>query len=593
MPDLFYTNPESLASLLQDLDEGKLVLPAFQRRFGWDNKRQDALLRSMINSYPAGSLLFLEQPSEEGILGKRLIKGVNPSRLSVRPTRIILDGQQRLTTLYHILYGAGGPWTRRALIDLNKAETFFDSNGRLPQSNTDTGQQLVKDALIHTYGDFVRRKYGSLTQQFEGRILSLTCVFNKEGPHPEGHIGVGEWKYMFAQHWEPKDSDKRFALMKKLNEIERRFIEPIQEYRIPVVILTRNTGPPAVCQVFVDLNIQQKPLNPFEVVAAKVWPFGIDLYKKFEESLSAHPNLKDFSISRVLPLQAISLLQTSYRARTDLNVQVRCTRTALYDLQPQNFESLWDATINSLDWCLGLLKGEAGVLVPKWLPYSALLVAMSATVALSKEAAVSATSLKQKLLRWFWCSVFAGTYAGATNTQNARNFQQLTHWIRGGSPPYTVSAFSSLFSPAVLRTVATPVSGQYQGVICLLLRQHAKDFYTKQGINTSLILQEEIDDHHIFPNSYLEKQGVDSITRNCVLNRALIDAHTNSSIGAKPPSLYLNQIKQQKGEDWLKEVLESQLLPTTPDSGLFQDDFERFLDEREKRLAKEISKVTS
>jgi hypothetical protein len=595
MPDLFYTNPESLSSLLQDIDEGKLVLPEFQRSFNWDPKREDALIRSIINSYPAGGLLFLEQPSQEETLGKRLVAGVDPSRENVHPTRIILDGQQRLTTLYHVLYGTGGLWTRRALIDIGKAEKFFDSNGNLPSAGTDTGQQLVKDSLIHTYGENVHRTYSSLEQFFAEQVIPLTCIFKKErvlsSDKAEQYVGTAEWKYRFAEYQESNDPTRRLTLMKKLDKIEERFIKPIEEYRFPVTLLTRNTEPHAVCQVFVDLNIQQKPLDPFEVVAAKVWPFRIDLYEKWNQSLLNNPDLEFFQIDRDLLLQAVSLIQTSHRAKKEPDTQIRCTKAALYELQPQDFESIWDDVVASINWCLGLLKGEAGALVPKWLPYSTLLVAMGATVVVSKKEGIPLTEMKQKILRWYWCSVFAGTYAGSTNTQNAWDFQQLTAWMKDGSAPYTVSAFSDLFNADVLKTVSSQRSGQYKGVICLLLKQHAKDFYTRQGINTSLILQEEIEDHHVFPFSYLEQRGIEPTTRDCVLNRALIDAHTNGSIGANPPSSYLDAIRQEKGEDWLTGILESQMLPTNSDSSLFHDDFMGFIEERKDLVSKAITQI--
>ena len=175
------------------------------------------------------------------------------------------------------------------------------------------------------------------------------------------------------------------------------------------------------------------------------------MYKKWGQCLLDNPHLKEFSLDRVLPLQAISLVQTSRRTKIDPDVRIRCTRAALYDLQPQNFEGVWDDVTTSMNWCLGLLKGEAGVLVPKWLPYSALLVAMTATMVNSRDDGVSPDDLKRKLLRWFWCSVFAGSYTSGTNTKNARDFLQLTDWLRGGSPPYTVAAFDSLFGPSPLQ----------------------------------------------------------------------------------------------------------------------------------------------
>ncbi len=597
LPDVFWTNPESLSSLLQDIDDGKLVLPAFQRRFEWDNKRQDALLKSIINGYPAGSLLFLEQPANEEILGKRLINGVDPTNCVLHPSRIILDGQQRLTTLYHILFGRGDPHARRVMIDLEKTKTFRSADGELPASNDDQGQQLVNTSLIPTTKEKCESEYGTLELQFEKKVLPLNCTFGKqEITSTDGaikHIGFSDWVSSYVESSEPDNKQERIALRNELEEIKRRFIDPINDYRFPVVVLTKNTGPDAVCRVFVDINIQQKPLDPFEVVAAKVWPYKIDLYRKWEDGIGTYPNVSFYRLSRVIPLQAISLIQTHELSKKDPEVRIRCTREALYEIQPKDFESLWNLTMESLDWCIGLLKGEAGVLHPRWLPYSAMLASMSASVTFLRRKSVSEASLKNKLLRWFWYSVFSETYSGGTNSQNASDFQILTNWMMGNPTPSAVQNFLSNFRSGRLRATTSSASGMYQGVMCLLLRRHARDFRTGQQINTNLFLKEEIDDHHVFPEAYLRKKKPkqERETIDCVLNRALIDAYTNRQfIRDNPPSIYLNEIEKQIGKGTLVNILKSQLLPTG--SSLFQDDFERFLVEREQSIVKEIKQVT-
>ncbi len=597
MSDLYYLNPESLNSLLQAIHEGKLVLPSFQRKFNWDPPREDALIRTMVNSYPAGSLLFLQQPPKEESLGKRLISGVDPSKENVHPDRIILDGQQRLTTLYHVLYETGEGRARRAIIDLQKVDEFFNREGKLPDSNEELGSKLVKESLLFMNANEAKIRFGSLKEQFDKHVLPLTTVFGKEEAILEDgtkrKIGIDEWKDKYAEYHEPHDRDARLALKRKLDEIKRRFIKPIEDCEFPAILLREKTESQAVCQVFVDLNIQQLPLNSFEVVAAKVWPFKIDLYTEWEEAEKIR-TIKEFSIDWALPLKMIALLQTSERQSTDSSVRISCTKKALYQLEPDTFMNLWKKAIHSLNKSLLLLEGECGVLHPSWLPYSALLAAMASTFVISETSGLPKEDAKRKLQCWFWCSVFAGTYMYATNSQNAQDFVQLKDWLNDGELPYTVKNFSSLFNPAILRTIASKFDGRYKGVICLLLRRHAKDFQTGQGINTSLLLQEKINDHHVFPDAYLKRIGLDDWTRrNCILNRALIDASTNQNIGDQAPSQYLESIKRKIGETQLKEILESQLLPTEPDSGLFKDDYERFLQERERKVHNEIKKVTS
>ena len=111
-------------------------------------------------------------------------------------------------------------------------------------------------------------------------------------------------------------------------------------------------------------------------------------------------------------------------------------------------------------------------------------------------------------------------------------------------------------------------------------------------ISGALIEQEGIDDHHIFPAAWLEKQGVDSSRRrDCVLNRTLIDRTTNQRISARAPSDYLSEIRRTLGFPF-EAVMASHTLPVGPGSPLLGDDFEAFIDWRLSRIWDEIRRVT-
>lgn len=592
MTDLFYTSPESIGSLLESIDKGKTVLPGFQRRFSWDTQRQRALVRTILNSYPAGSMLFLQYPKRTK-LGRRLIDGVDPVKDSSHPERIILDGQQRLTTLYNMLFGKHGSSSIRGFIEMQIVNQFLNHDGRLPDSNEKRGIDLVESAIRFIYPAAAKTQYGDLQNQFDQHTIPLTTVFEKEEVTMQDRkhqMGFDAWKAQYVEYHEPDDKNKRLALNSKLEEIGRRFISPIKDYQFPVVVLQEKTEPHAVCQVFVDLNIQQKPLSPFEVAAAKVWPFEIDLYKEWEEARRIRA-IRDFDIGPVLPLKVISLIQTN----EDDTQRLSCGKKALYRLKPDNFQDLWGRAVGAIDWSLRLLKAECGVLHKKWLPYSSLLVSMAATLIhledmnLQKEQ----EEVKRKLTCWYWCSVFAETYSRGTDSQNARDFGGLQLWMKDEGSPFTVRYFSSIFNPEIL--LNTYSGGRYRGIICLLLRNHARDFRTTQAISTSLILNEEINDHHIFPDEFLKSSlGVEDWSiRNCIVNRALVDRQTNQDIGFNAPSKYLQDITKRIEMDSLREILESQFIPNDLSGGLFNDNYDKFLKERMEMLTKEIVKVTN
>ena len=104
----------------------------------------------------------------------------------------------------------------------------------------------------------------------------------------------------------------------------------------------------------------------------------------------------------------------------------------------------------------------------------------------------------------------------------------------------------------------------------------------------------QVDDHHIFPDAFLQKQGIPPRLRDCVLNRTLIDRQTNIRISARGPSEYLPEIQQAlKGH--VREfgaLLAGHLLPSGNASPLYQNDFEGFLAYRQSAIWEEIKRLT-
>jgi hypothetical protein len=121
----------------------------------------------------------------------------------------------------------------------------------------------------------------------------------------------------------------------------------------------------------------------------------------------------------------------------------------------------------------------------------------------------------------------------------------------------------------------------------------ARDFHTQAVITRNLIEQEGIDDHHIFPAAYLEKNKEikESKRRDCVLNRTLIDRTTNQIISDCAPSDYLDQIRRTPNFPF-DRVLASHCLPTGAESPLLSNNFEAFLTWRQEKLWSEIKRVT-
>jgi hypothetical protein len=165
------------------------------------------------------------------------------------------------------------------------------------------------------------------------------------------------------------------------------------------------------------------------------------------------------------------------------------------------------------------------------------------------------------------------------------------NWINGGPEPEIITEFS--FDPKSLRSINRQRNAVYRGIFCLLVRDGVLDFHAGQKITTQIVIDENIEDHHVFPRKYLEKKGVSADEINCVLNRTLIDGRTNRTISNKAPSKYLADIEKTLGGKKIDGILESHLLPTSDRVSFQNDDFSAFTREREELFAHKIEETIS
>jgi hypothetical protein len=555
--ETFQTNPISLAHLLSAIHERELALPDFQRDFVWDARATEELIESIARSFPAGSLLFM--PWRSDAFAPRAIQGA-PELDGSMPDKLILDGQQRLSSLYQACYGVG---EYRYFVDLN------------PLLEDDDIEEAV----------FYRHKnrcgpYQTAKQLAERLVLPLGILFGGEGG------GFHDWRDEILDH-RPEQGDDRIALRQALQRIYKEHIKPIEDYRFPVVTLDHETSLEAVCSIFETLNRTGIRLSVFDLLAARFYAAGLDLRRKWEATTAEHQIIEDFEVNRYYLLQSIALRVRSSVKRGDV------LRLSVADI-----EEHWEVVAQGYRSALEMLRDECGVRTSKWLPYGYLLVPMAALWQETIEiGGPSSAANRARLKQWFWCSGFSQTYDRAANSQAARDFGELRDWVAGDGPPTTVAEFD--FDPARLREISPKQQSIYKALMALILRHGAADFHHGHTLTPASIAAQSVDDHHIFPRAYVNPSDADPVFPtqlvDCILNRTLIDADTNQRIGKRPPHEYLVEIHDELdgvGIGVFEQVLNSHLLPTGENSPLIHDDFEAFLDWREGRIAEEITSVT-
>lgn len=547
------TTPKPLKQLLGEIDACEAALPDFQRDFVWEPSATQELIVSIASNYPAGSLLRIRNTHQ--LFAYREIEGA-PKLNGYTPTYLVLDGQQRLTSLYQAFYGGGDHRYYLALSELLSGREFEESLFYL-RANT----KIAWD-------------YRSPEIQAKKLLLPLSILKGGIG-------GFYDWTWMVGERI--ANSDERTAMMKALRDLAEQWIKPIEEYVFPVVTLTDKTGADAVCTIFETLNRTGVKLSVFELLTARFWPKGINLRDLWAKAKDDEPIIADFEVDPYYLLQTVSLVASNTPT---------CKRSDVLKLETDDIRQWWDRAVWGMAQALKILQEDCGVLTPKWLPYNTIINPFAAVLTrIGPSTSPQAGAYRHKLTRWFWCSVFGQKYEVAPNSQSAKDVTELSHWLDGEEPPETVRQFS--FDPRILREATPRQRSLYRGTIAIILSGGPRDFYNAYRLTSNLMVQHTVDDHHIFPQAYLTKQGMtDTKLRDCVLNRTLIDRQTNILIADHAPSLYLEGIKGALGAEKFQELLSSHRLPAGADSPLIHDDFEGFLSWRQETIWREIQRVT-
>lgn len=545
------TNPRALKDLLAEIHNRSTALPDFQRDFVWEPGATQELIVSIASNYPAGSILRVRDAKR--VFAAREFEGA-PALDGAKHTFLVLDGQQRLTSLYQAFYGVG---EHRYFLDLGKLRDGAD----------------FEDAIFHVRAT---TKWAKAREDFglQAKELLLPLSVLKGGAG-----GFGRWGRRVARQLADKE---RIALEDALDGIEEEWIHAIDDYHFPVVTLSDKTEPDALCTIFETLNRTGVKLSVFELLTARFWPQSINLRSLWEKALADHPVIGDYEVDPYYVLQGISLASRK---------EPSCKRGDVLNLAAADITEWWDRVVLGLVTGLEILRDDCKVMLPKWVPYQTMFPPLAAVLARAgNPKTAEAGAQREKLKRWFWCAVFGQVYESSSNSKSAKDVTELLPWLAGGPAPESVATFS--FDPRALRDVTPRQRSIYRGVINLILGGGARDFHTQAVITGKLMADEGIDDHHVFPAAYLERRGIaPARTRDCVLNRTLIDRTTNQMIGARAPSDYLAQIRQTPGFPF-QVVLASHGLPTDAASPLLRDDYEAFLTWRQDYLWQEIQRVT-
>ena len=535
----FDTDKKSLTFLLDQIENCDLALPDFQRDFVWDAGATRELVRSVMQSFPAGTLLLMRGGAKH-FMPRRFSEA---PELPDEPSYLVLDGQQRLTSLSLAFNGRG---THRYFLHLQELMN---------------GEDL--DEAVEVYPARQVKKWASIEGQAADLALPLARLRD-----------FANWRDEVLDVRETTHPDEdRKALRGTLNDLEKLWVKPVEAYQFPVTTLSRETDLEAVCTIFETLNRTGVKLSVFDLLTARGFAQSVQLRSHLDMSRGAYANLEAFDVDPYYILQVIALWTRG-----------EVKRSVILKLDPvSEIEPHWDKAAKALHDCLEMLRTECGVLTKQQLPYRTMLLTLAAVWPTIDEATgPERGARREKLIQWFWCATFAQRYETQSNTRSQVDYPLLTGWLTG-VPDTRPDVVIEAASTPNFRAITPRQSALYRALMALSLRDAPRDFHEGKPLTPQRIVEESVDDHHIFPQAYLGK-AVEKGLVDCVLNRTLIDKITNIRISSKAPSVYLQDMATSLSEQLLDDILESHGLSTDRHGSLFEDEYEAFLRERAERL---------
>jgi len=606
----FKTNPIALEELLRACECGRIQLPDFQRSWVWEEDRIMSLIASVSRGFPMGALMTLESKADgTAVFARRTIEGVLDAFNGVQPEQLLLDGQQRMTSLFQSCVRQQVVTTITAKKRLVKRWFYIDIRAALAADADREAAIFVvpEDRKIkENFDKDIKLDLSTPELEYQQLMFPLNQVFDWDS-----------WQEAFGDYWINKgDAPKREVFKQFKNEVLKNF----DEYQVPVIALGGDTSHEAVCLVFEKVNTGGKPLDAFELLTAMYAAQGHKLRDDWLGS-SAHPGLqgrlKAFGraaeqkvgvlsgVSSTDVLQAIALLFTKERrlaAIADTSKKegdwpaVRATRQSLLDLPLSAYLKHREAVEGGFKKCAKFLR-QQNIHCVVDLPYKTQLVPLAAIFAEIGDRSEHAAHL-EKIARWFWCGIFGELYGSASESRFARDILEVPAWLEGGPEPITVT--EGVFRADRLLTMRTRQSAAYKGLHALLMREGAKDFRSGQGYDLTVFFEEGVDIHHIFPKAWCEEKKIPEAVYDTVINKTPLSYRTNRIIGGVAPSKYLQKLELGKevGGKVVEPPLDRRLLDgylvthCIDVAALRADDFDKFMAARRSSLLDLVERVT-
>ena len=570
---IFEHGQRSIASLVSAIEHEEIALPDLQRPFVWEDVKVRDLLDSLFLGFPVGTLVFWYTSAGTDT---RTVGGDRPG---LRSNALIIDGQQRLTSLYAVMRGKqvigkdGDP----RMITI----AFRPRDGRFE----------VADAAIRKDPEF---------------LVDVSVLWNSARPMSQTRRDL-----LNALREKGRAVDERYEDAVEMNLERARSIE---EYRFPTVEIRKTAASGGdeiteadVADIFVRINNQGTKLGQADFVLTLLSVFHGELRDRLEER------------SRAMSRDSVVSIDTQQLLRAACAVAFgRARMAALYRYLRGVDPNTGDADIagrvarlNQLDdaakecveptpWRDFLLRvTHAGFVSPSLIASKNAIVNSYACFTRGRRAGVPKSDLEGVISRWIFGTLLTARYSTSSETVFEEDLARLTRLDPHDGPGFVRALDEALgetltgdyWTHALVANLETQ-KGRAPSALAFRAAQivlGARALFSDQSLRNLLSVTQPASRsaaelHHLFPQGYLHSQGVkDRRLVNQVANMADTGWHENTTIGARSPADYVPRLRAKLNinDDQWGRMCAEHALPI----GWENLDYEEFLPERRRRMA--------
>lgn len=514
----------TIQEMIADVKSGEVLLPEFQRGYVWNSDQVRGLMQSLYRKHPTGHFLTWKTSRPTGVRGGEM----SPDGHST----LLLDGQQRLTSLFVLFEGVAPP--------------FYD------------GESL-----------FFNLYFNMQTAEF--RFWQKTMM-QGSADWISVHSFLKEGLSAYLERLPQLPEEERELVQANLARLAK--LDAVRNYSYQVDQLSgEDLTTEQVVEIFNRVNSAGTPLTKADLATAhicSIWPEARQELRDFADAMKTHRfgvDL-DFLVRSIAGVASGSVLLEG----------------SFFKVPPEDLQMAWKKVRSSFEHLVNVLRHDAFIDSIRDLPTRNVLIPITIYLA-NHGSAFTDDTVKRKFIRWMFLAGIWGRYSGSTESKLQKDVSLLE-----ADDPTAALVESIIEQRGRIRLEARDLAEKsasspfYKMSYTVARARGAKDWFTgltlyRQAVGAS----NGLESHHIFPKGVLQKAGYsmsdDRLVVNQVANRAFLTQKANRAIAASSPAVYLAKVQSEQAG-----ALQSQCVPMNQENWQVEH-FDEFLADRCRLLA--------